>query len=193
MSDVPRPREFDEDGALDAAMRAFWRAGYEATSTEDLCTATGLGRSSIYNTFRSKRALFERSLIRYMAPRTDALVELMSGDLPIRERLRRLLWQTVDAPEDDPLGCLVVNSLIELAPKDAELAAALARDQARRFEALRDALAAARRGGELSRTADPDALAHFVMSTISGMRVMARGGASRATLAAIATTALNAV
>lgn len=193
MSDVPRPREFDEDRALDAAMRAFWRAGYEATSTEDLCAATGLGRSSVYNTFHSKRALFERSLTRYMAPRTDALVELMAGDLPIRERLRRLLWQTVDAPEDDPLGCLVVNSLIELAPKDAELAAVLARDQARRFAALRDALAAARRGGELPRTADPDALAHFVMSTISGMRVMARGGASRATLASIATTALNAV
>lgn len=174
-------------------MRAFWRAGYEATSTGDLCVATGLGRSSIYNTFHSKRALFERALTRYMTDRTDALVELLSRDLPIRERLRELLWETVEPPENDPLGCLVVNSLVEVAPKDGELAAVLARDQARRFEALRDALAAARRGGELPKTADPDAIAHFVMSTISGMRVMARGGATEATLASIATTALNAL
>jgi TetR/AcrR family transcriptional regulator, transcriptional repressor for nem operon len=187
---VPRPREFEEDRALDAAMRAFWRAGYEATSTQDLCAATGLGRSSVYNTFHSKRALFERALTRYMTARTDAAVELLSRQTPLRDRLRALLWESVDPPAGDPVGCLVVNSLVELAPKDEEIAATLAKDQARRFEALRAALASARRGGELPETADPDALAHFVMATISGMRVMARGGTDKTALASIADTAL---
>jgi AcrR family transcriptional regulator len=190
---MPRPREFDEDRALDAAMRAFWRAGYEATSTQDLCAATGLGRSSIYNTFHSKRALFDQSLSRYMTTRTDTAVELLAGDTPIRDRLRALLWETVDPPADDPVGCLVVNTVVELAPRNEEIAAALTRDQTRRFEALRTAFESARRGGELSTAAEPDALAHFVMATISGMRVMARGGADQATLASVANTALAAV
>jgi AcrR family transcriptional regulator len=190
---MPRPREFDEDHAIGAAMRAFWRAGYEATSTQDLCVATGLGRSSVYNTFHSKRALFEQALRQYMSVRTDWLEEMLGRPGPVREKLRELLSTVVDPPEGDPLGCLVVNSLVELAPKDEEIRAALARDQARRHEALRGAIEAARREGELPHAADPVALAHFVMSTISGMQVMARGGANRAALAAIAETALAAV
>jgi TetR/AcrR family transcriptional regulator, transcriptional repressor for nem operon len=190
---MARPREFDENSAVDAAMRAFWRSGYEATSTQDLCEATGLGRSSIYNTFHSKRALFEQSLGRYMTARTDAAVASLGRPAPIRDKLRDLLWETVDPPPEDPVGCLVVNSLVELAPRDAEIGAALARDQARRHEALRTALTTAHREGELPKTANPDALAHFVMATISGMRVMARGGADRTTLAAVAKTALTTI
>jgi TetR/AcrR family transcriptional repressor of nem operon len=190
---VPRPREFDEASALDAAMRAFWRAGYEATSTQDLCAATGLGRSSIYNTFHSKRSLFEQALTRYMTARTNAAIELLAGPAPIHEKLRALFQETIDPPADDPIGCLVVNSLVELAPRDEEINAALARDQTRRHEALHAALAAAKRDGELRGNADPEALAHFIMATISGMRVMARGGADQTVLTSIATTALTAL
>jgi TetR/AcrR family transcriptional repressor of nem operon len=190
---VPRPREFDEDHALDAAMRVFWQAGYEAASTQDLCAATGLNRSSIYNTFHSKRELFSQALDRYMTARTDWLVARLEQPGPVREKLRELLWQAVEPPEGDPLGCLVVNSLVELAPHDAEIGVALARDQARRHEALRVALDFARRDGELPATADPVALAYFVMTTVSGMRVMARGGADRAALASVAGIALAAI
>ncbi|CAM5718428.1 hypothetical protein SALBM311S_08525 [Streptomyces alboniger] len=63
---MARPRTFDEEGALDAAMRTFWEKGYESTSTQDLCDATGLGRSSIYNTFKGQARLFERVLARYI-------------------------------------------------------------------------------------------------------------------------------
>jgi TetR/AcrR family transcriptional regulator, transcriptional repressor for nem operon len=190
---MARPREFDEDRAVDAAMRAFWRSGYEATSTQDLCAATGLGRSSIYNTFRSKRALFAQALGRYMTARTDAAVELLEGPAPIREKLRELLWQSVTPPPDDPLGCLVVNSLVELAPRDEEFADLLAKDQSRRHEALRAALATAQRNGELPPEANPTDLAHFVMATISGMRVLSRSGTPEETLTAIATTTLKAL
>lgn len=193
VADVPRPREFEEDRALDAAMRAFWAAGYEATSTGDLCAATGLGRSSIYNTFHSKRDLFERALRRYMTERTDALEELLGGPAPLRDKVRTLLWHTVEAPPDDPLGCLVVNSVVELGPRDEDIAALLRADQDRRFAALHGALVAGRAAGELDADKDPTALAHFVMASINGMRVMARGGADRATLASVATTALAAI
>lgn len=80
---MARPRTFDEGRALDAAMHAFWANGYEATSTQDLCEATGLGRSSIYNTFSSKHDLFKRSLARYIELMTVPQIELLEDpELP---------------------------------------------------------------------------------------------------------------
>ncbi|MGK8524604.1 TetR/AcrR family transcriptional regulator [Nocardia asteroides] len=190
---MPRPRSFDEDRAVDAAMHAFWRAGYEATSTEDLCAATGLGRSSIYNTFTSKRDLFGRALRRYMTTKNAATFDLLGTETQVRAKIRALLWRIVEAPDDEPPGCLVVNSTIELAPRDTELAAVLAADHERRLAVLTDVFEAARRAGEIAADKEPTALAHFVIATISGMRVAARGGADRETLAAIATTALDAL
>ncbi|MGY1942282.1 TetR/AcrR family transcriptional regulator [Nocardia asiatica] len=190
---MPRPRSFDEERAVDAAMHAFWRAGYEATSTEDLCAATGLGRSSIYNTFISKRDLFGRALRHYMAIKNAATFDLLDSQARARDKIRALLWQIIEAPEGDPLGCLVVNTTIELAPRDPELAAALAADHERRLAALTDVFEAGRRAGDIAADKDPVALAHFVIATIGGMRVAARGGADRETLTAVATTALDAL
>lgn len=178
---------------LDAAVRAFWTAGYAATSTDDLCTATGLGRSSVYNAFTSKRALFLAALGRYAERMTARMEELLEGSRPVREKVGDVLWGSVDPDPDDPLGCLVVNSTVEVGPGDPEVAALLRRDGERRIELLRAALEEARRRGEIGADRDPWALAHFVTSTVSGMRVAARGGADRAVLEAVAATALAAL
>jgi hypothetical protein len=58
---------------------------------------------------------------------------------------------------------------------------------------LTDVFETGRRAGEIAPDKNPSALAHFVIATIGGMRVAARGGADRETLAAIATTALGAL
>jgi AcrR family transcriptional regulator len=187
---MARPRTFEEEQALEAAMRAFWRRGYEATSTQDLCAATGLGRSSVYNAFDSKRELFTRALRRYMDQMNASLTELLESDLPIREKVRTLLWSAVERPEGDPPGCLVVNTLVELGPRDPDLAEPARRHQEQRVALLRDAFAAAQAAGELPADRDPEALAQFLMATIGGMRVAGRGGADRASLEAIARTAL---
>ena len=62
---VGRPREFDEEAALEAAMDAFWQKGYEATSLSDLCTCTGLHKGSLYQAFGDKHQLFMRALLHY--------------------------------------------------------------------------------------------------------------------------------
>ncbi|MFE3444826.1 TetR/AcrR family transcriptional regulator [Nocardia sp. NPDC059180] len=190
---MARPRGFDEDKAVDAAMRAFWSAGYEATSTQDLCTATGLGRSSIYNTFSSKHDLFERALGRYMAVKNAATEEVLDADIPAKDKVRALLWRTVDAPEDDPIGCLVVNSTVELGPRDTQVAAALRADQRYRLGLLTAVIESGQRAGDISRDKEARTLALFVIATIGGIQVSARGGADREERAAIATTALDAL
>ena len=62
---MARPREFDLDNTLERAMQAFWAKGYEATSLDDLCSATKLGRSSLYAAFGDKRNLYLHVLDRY--------------------------------------------------------------------------------------------------------------------------------
>ncbi|WP_371402220.1 TetR/AcrR family transcriptional regulator [Kribbella sp. NBC_00662] len=178
---MPRPRTFDEDRAIDAAMRVFWTAGYEATSTQDLCEATGLGRSSIYNTFSSKRDLFDRALRRYVDQFTAAQLEVIEdATVPIRERVRRILWTAVEPEPDDPTGCFVINTIVELGPKDAEILDLLDRDHETKLAALTDAIRTAQASGEVDPEQDATGLATYVFTVLGGLRVAARRGADRA-------------
>lgn len=176
---MPRPRTFDEDRAVDAAMRVFWTTGYEATSTQDLCAATGLGRSSIYNTFTSKRALFDRALRRYVDRFTATQLEVITDEtLPIRERVRRILWTAVEPDPDVPAGCFVINTIVELGPTDPEVIDLLDRDHEAKLEALTAAIQAAQAAGELDAAQDAAGLATYVFTVLGGLRVAARRGAA---------------
>ncbi|MGZ0145833.1 TetR/AcrR family transcriptional regulator [Kribbella sp. WER1] len=176
---MPRPRTFDEDRAVDAAMRVFWTSGYEATSTQDLCTATGLGRSSIYNTFTSKRDLFDRALRRYVEDFSAAQLEVIQDEsLPIRERVRRILWTAVEPEPDDPAGCFVINTIVELGPKEPEIIELLDRDHETKLAALTTAIQAAQAAGDLDAEQDAAGLAAYVFTVLGGLRVAARRGAT---------------
>jgi TetR/AcrR family transcriptional regulator, transcriptional repressor for nem operon len=194
---VPRPRTFDEDRALDAAMRTFWANGYEATSTEDLCAATGLGRSSIYNTFTSKHELFRRALLRYVDMMTANQLGILEdeGRAPV-ERLRALFAAVIDGEmatrrDGRSIGCLSVNSTVELAGRDPEAAEILDRDGERRAAGLRIVIDAGLRAGEITSRRDADALARYLNAVIAGIRVAGQSGADRAALQSIADTALD--
>ncbi|MEV5432876.1 TetR/AcrR family transcriptional regulator [Streptomyces sp. NPDC052701] len=197
---MARPRTFDEERALDAAMHTFWEKGYEATSTQDLCEATGLGRSSIYNTFKSKHDLFERALSRYLEAMTAAQLALLDDpERPAAERVRALLAGVVESEAEHreaagrALGCLSVNTVVELAARDPRAAGLLERDTARRLAAFRAVLEAGRRDGSITSVREPDALARFLNATIAGLRVSSQGGADRAALEAIADAAMDAL
>jgi TetR/AcrR family transcriptional regulator, transcriptional repressor for nem operon len=196
---MARPRTFDEDQAVDAAMRAFWANGYEATTTEDLCAATGLGRSSIYNTFTSKHDLFMRALVRYVESMNAVQLGLLADErrTPM-ERIRALLTAIVDGElthrrDGRSLGCLTVNTTVELAGRDPEAARLLERDLERRLDALRAVIASGQRAGEIGSTRGPEVLARFLNGVIAGIRVAGQGGADRAALESIAATALDAL
>ncbi|RKN35871.1 TetR/AcrR family transcriptional regulator [Streptomyces hoynatensis] len=196
---MARPRTFDEDRALDAAMRVFWANGYEGTSTQNLCDATGLGRSSIYNTFASKYDLFSRALARYMETMTARQAAILEDTgRPAAERLREL-FAVIVADEmttrqgGHSLGCLTVNTTVELAAHDPGIARMLERDTARRLSLLREVVAAGRREGAFTSPRDPDDLARYLNALIAGLRISAQGGAGRAALEAITEIALDAL
>ncbi|MGY0022066.1 TetR/AcrR family transcriptional regulator [Streptomyces sp. cg35] len=196
---MARPRTFDEERALDAAMHAFWEHGYEATSTQELCAATGLGRSSIYNTFASKHELFTRSLTRYMENMTAVQVAVLENvERAPLDRIHDLFALIVDTEIENRRdgrspGCLTVNTTVELAGRDPDTDRLLERDLAVRLATMEGAIAAGQRDGTITSRRSSGELAHFLNAVIGGMRVSGQGGADRAALESTARIALDAL
>jgi AcrR family transcriptional regulator len=194
-----RPRGFDEEQVVRAARDVFWAKGFDATSTADLCAATGLNRSSLYNTFRSKEHLFRRALTDYVTVSTNALVEVLDDDRRDGlDRIRTLLAEIVDdtaqiGQEEPGPGCFVVNTTTSMAVHDPAVAGILDADRDRRLAALRTAVLAGRADGSVHPDRDPEASAWYVVSVISGIRVAGRSGAGHAALKAVAETAVEAL
>ncbi len=182
-----------------AARDVFWEKGFDGTSTADLCAATGLNRSSLYNTFRSKEHLFLRSLAAYITVSTNSMVETLDDDR--REgldRIRALLSEIADdaarTREQGPgSGCFVVNTTTSTAAHDPAVARMLDADRDRRLAALRTAVLAGRADGSVHPDRDPEATAWYIVSVISGIRVAGQSGAGRTVLESIARTAIEAL
>jgi TetR/AcrR family transcriptional repressor of nem operon len=187
---MARPREFDEDRVVTAAMQTFWRHGYEGTSTRALCDSTGLGPSSLYNTFGGKRQLYLRALRRYYETSTAEQIEILRGDGTAKERLRDMMIHALDADLDeaDGRGCFAINAAIEIGGLDPEVREAVRRNFDRVEEELRAVVATGISTGELRATADAQTvgdadadadadartIARRVQSTYYGLRVLAR-------------------
>lgn len=193
-ANMPRPKEFDVEQALEAAMHAFWRNGYEGTSTEALCEATGLRRSSLYNTFKTKRDLFHEALRRYVDTATARHIALLDGPGTPTEKIDALLREVLaDECSSDRRGCLAVNTAIELGGKDDACGKELDRDMRLLIEALHTTIDTGQRDGEFGTGTDARALAEFVHATLGGLRVQARAGATKSTLDNVVQVALHAL
>jgi TetR/AcrR family transcriptional regulator, transcriptional repressor for nem operon len=181
---VARTKEFEPEMALDSAMDLFWRRGYEATSVHDLLAEMGIGRGSMYDTFGDKRALFLAALDRFEESRVSRADEILEGSASAVEGIRRLFETTIEGlvSYEPRRGCLLANTAVELAPHDEEVAARISRYVRHTEDAFERALVRGRATGEIPADRDPKALARFLVSTLHGVRVLARAGVDRAVL-----------
>jgi len=181
---MARTKQFDERQALLAAMLVFWGKGYEGTSIQDLEEATGLRRTSIYNTFGNKRALFERVLACYKESVMAALFAAMDSAPDIREGITRLLNATLDVNYDEqyPGGCLVVLSVLESGQHDAASRASLEQSMQELRQVLRSRIARAKKRGELPAGLDAGATATTIATVMAGMMVLGKAHFPRSTL-----------
>jgi len=86
-----RPRAYEPDVALGKALDLFRKDGFAATSLDDLSAATGMNRPSLYGAFGDKRELYIKSYQRYRADARAAMLEIFRDELPIRNRLQRVV------------------------------------------------------------------------------------------------------
>jgi TetR/AcrR family transcriptional repressor of nem operon len=196
---VGRTPEFDRSEVLASVTHAFWSHGYHGTSTETLCERTGLGRSSLYNAFASKSALFSECLSTYLRQARDGLAAILEDDArPVLDRIGTLLEIVVQEEvrrreECFPTGCLGVNTVVELAGDPAWRAVLdeLTGDTEARIAALATCIRAGQTQGEVATDMEAAAFATFINAVIVGIRVASRGGAGEAALRQIASVALR--
>ncbi|MFJ2645278.1 TetR/AcrR family transcriptional regulator [Streptomyces sp. NPDC087420] len=191
---MARTREFDTDAAVEAAMEAFRRTGFEGTSMRDLAEATSLGSGSIYAAFGSKEGLYLAALDlyrqRYALPLTD-LLRSARGDA--REVVRAVFVSAVDeiARDGRRRACLIVAAAMERARDDDRVATRL-RSTTQALElALFDVIAEGQVRGQIPGDRSASDLSKFLVTNLQGLRVMAAIDPDRATLMRSAEVALN--
>jgi len=174
---MARPKEFDRDVALDRAMTVFWSKGYAATSTDDLLSAMGIGRQSMYDSFGDKRRLYLEALARYQdASVTGHIERLRSKTSPLAGIEAMLAGVVAHDRTVRERGCMGVNAVSELGCTDPDVTRLRGASDRRLSTALHARLEEARALGELRRGLDIETAAAFVGTTMQGLQVGARAG-----------------
>ena len=175
---VGRPREFDEEQVLDAAMKAFWAHGYEATSLADLVSVTGLHKGSLYQAFGDKHSLFIQTLNRYLQNvRHQKNQTLEAADTPLGG-IRAVLHGFIDMSDDDadcPPGCMAVKMLVEMAPHDSEVQRIMAEHKQGMRASLERRVTQAQANGELDADKSPEMITSLIMIFMDGLATQATG------------------
>lgn len=189
-----RPRSFDRDAALDAAVAVFWEHGYDVTSISMLTKALGIGGPSIYAAFGDKESLFLEALDTYLETYASFLHTTLAEETEARAAVRRLLHEAAASytRPDRPPGCLLASATTNSAPQSAHIAARLREVRAAGLAALEEKFAGAIQSGELPAAVDTHAAAVFYAAVVQGMSAQARDGATRTELEQIAEAALRA-
>jgi TetR/AcrR family transcriptional repressor of nem operon len=177
---MSRPREFDEQQALQQAKEVFWQRGYEATSLTDLLAAMGLSKSSFYETFGSKRELFLRSLGRYQDEQLAAFRRQLAGGASARQAIEALFRAAIGCEAHK--GCMACNEAVELAARDVDVERRVAAGTAALEEILAEAIARGQAEGSIGARLPPADLARLLMVALNGLQVEVRACTERARL-----------
>lgn len=188
-----RPRGFDRDQALEAALLEFWRHGYEATSIATLTKAMGINPPSLYAAFGDKRRLFTAAVQRYARTHGDYGTRALGQPTArgvVETMLRLAAAEYTEAGH--PPGCLVIDGATNTSEASVDVAEELRGYREGTKQAIAERIGADVEAGTLPPETDAAGLATFYATVIQGMSTQARDGASEADLQRVADVALAA-
>jgi len=186
-----RPREFDMDEALTAALRVFWSKGYEGASLTDLTEAMGITRPSLYAAFGNKEALFRKALDLYESEKLDYMSSALEAPTArgVAERLLRGAY-AMQADEWDPKGCLGVISSVACGAEAECIRNEVIARRASSMRALVARFERAKADGDLPDNIEPEGLANYLIAILQGIAVQGGAGATCADLERLVNTSL---
>lgn len=182
MARTGRPRSFDRDAALEAALLLFWKHGYEPTTLSLLKEAMGsISPTSFYAAFGSKEALFREVITRYRTTHGSVTDILHDDSLPPREVVETCLRRSVAMQTDasHPIGCLVAQGASNCGPENQFAANVLAAERKANFEAMFRQVERAVSSGHMPPDTNVKAIAMLFNTIMLGIATSARDGASR--------------
>jgi AcrR family transcriptional regulator len=194
MPTVGRPRAFNRDAALHAAMLLFWQKGFLATSMNDLCDAMGIRSPSLYAAFGSKEGLYVEAVQRYNADADRLIWDRVAEGATAREGIHNALLaaaQVLSGEAGNPSGCLVTMAIVDDGCIDT-IAETVKAARLGGLNAFRSGMERAVATGELPDSTDTDRMSRFFLSVIQGMAIQARDGASQEDLIGMADAAMAA-
>ncbi|UUZ86277.1 TetR/AcrR family transcriptional regulator [Paenibacillus sp. P26] len=188
-----RPREFDEQEALDTAMQLFWEKGYEATSLTDLTSRMGIGRPSLYAAFGDKKELFAAALHKYSGTTLDNIRAKFEAIPSVKEAFRTFLDEMMERAYGDGPNCgrFCVNTIVELAPHDAQFEMVTKDFEMKLADLFQQKIEQGIRSGELATELDAVGIARTLTVSTVGLIVMLKARPERAFVESVATVLLR--
>ncbi|MFD7524092.1 TetR/AcrR family transcriptional regulator [Paenibacillus chitinolyticus] len=176
-----RQREFDEDAALDAAMRLFWEKGYEAASLTELTARMGIQRPSMYAAFGSKKELFEAALRSYTQAHAARVRAKLQSRTSVKDAFRALFEGIVADEYEGSLnrGCFSINTMVELAPHDEKFEILTREHQLYLSVIFQETIERGIRTGELDAALEARGTAQALLVSLIGLTVMLKSRPDR--------------
>ena len=171
---MPRPKQFNPDTALDAAVNLFWRNGYTATSIQQLVAAMGINRFSLYDTFGDKHQLFVAALKRYWDQLTSQILAPLYDHDADLDQIKAFLDRLADrltSPHGER-GCLITNTAAELSLHDEEVRLLVTDFLAEKERLIAAALTRGQRNGAVRTEKDPVGLARLLLCDLYGLTII---------------------
>ncbi|MFP3391734.1 TetR/AcrR family transcriptional regulator [Brevibacillus sp. SIMBA_040] len=176
-----RPREFQEDKALEKAMLLFWEKGYEATSLSDLTISMGIQKPSIYAAFGDKKDLFEAALRKYIHEHATFFRRHLQSGPSVKEAIHTVFQEIVSqAYQDDRnRGCFCINTMVELAPHEPRFEVLTREHQLYLTVIFQETIERGKKAGELQAHIHAKALANTLVVSLIGLTVMMKSRPDR--------------
>jgi AcrR family transcriptional regulator len=193
MTQRGRPKEFDRETALNAAMVLFWKRGFEQTSVDDLAQAMGIRTSSLYSSFGDKETVFLDAVAHYRNGTGSVYDTSIAEGETARagfENLFRIAAHELTR-KDQPHGCMLLLALPTCSPKYEHLQKELDRLRLLSEDVMLRRLEGAVRNEEIPKSANLPLLVSYFRTTLMGMSQQARAGASKETLLEVGRLALQ--
>jgi TetR/AcrR family transcriptional regulator, transcriptional repressor for nem operon len=188
-----RPREFDIDHALDKAIGVFSELGYQATSLSKLTEAMEIAEGSLYKAFQDKRGVFLAALERYLLLRNDGMQRRLATAATGRDRVKTILavYAEDSTGKKGQRGCLVVNSMVNLASIDAEMAKRVTERFAVLEKLLVRFIEEGRADGSIAPRVEAATTGRLLLCVVQGMRVVGKTGRTEAEMTRLVDDALR--
>ncbi|WP_396597596.1 TetR/AcrR family transcriptional regulator [Dokdonia sp. R86516] len=190
---MPRSEDFDRELVLALARDLFWQKGYHGTSMSDLVDATSLNRSSIYNSFGNKKAIYKTLLIQYQEENekiyTNALVRASNPLEGIRFIFENFIEEIVK--DTQGRGCFSINCKVELSREDESIKDYLEKMQEHRIEFFKGLVQEGQDAHLINTKQSASQYAYFLFCTFQGLRTTRMFLRNRDTLQQIVSNALS--